>query len=205
MILPLPAILEFRKSKSHDMRSSANSWYKGISNYWGVRHPWKLSSGTMTRTDRSPYPFFSYDLFVEIMRSHDLHYFVKSRIDDYVPWLIWSICSNMWFTCSSHCIYLEVFVVGSSKLKDSGRFFCVFSLLHRWWCVLPLGGTKYFHGFLFFFFLFTFFMATPAEYGSSQARRQIGAAVAAYTTTMVTPDLELHLWPTLQLAAILDP
>ena len=49
----------------------------------------------------------------------------------------------------------------------------------------------------FFFFLFT---PVLAACGSSQARGQIGAAAAAYTTAMAAPDLsrifELHhsLW-----------
>ena len=33
--------------------------------------------------------------------------------------------------------------------KDSGRLFCMSSLLHKWWFVLALGGMLYLHDFLF--------------------------------------------------------
>ena len=36
---------------------------------------------------------------------------------------------------------------------------------------------------------FFFLMASPAAYGSSQARGQIRAAAVAYTTAKATPDL----------------
>ena len=57
-----------------------------------------------------------------------------------------------------------------------------------------------------FSFLF-FFTASPAAYGSSQTRGQIGAAAEDYVTATAMLDLShicdlQHLW---QLAATLDP
>ena len=50
--------------------------------------------------------------------------------------------------CSSLCIYSVVLVVRSSGLKRFRKiFFCISSLLHEWWFVLPLGGTMYLHDF----------------------------------------------------------
>ena len=50
--------------------------------------------------------------------------------------------------CSSLCIYSVVLVVRSSGLKRFRKiFFCISSLLHQWWFVLPLGGTMYLHDF----------------------------------------------------------
>ena len=41
----------------------------------------------------------------------------------------------------------------------------------------------------FFFFFFFFFTATPAGYGSSQAKGLIRAVAGVYTAAMATPDL----------------
>jgi len=55
---------------------------------------------------------------------------------------------------------------------------------------------------LFFFFSFK---ATPVTYGSSQARDQIGAAAAGLHPSHSSTGSELHLQPTPQLMATLDP
>ena len=39
-----------------------------------------------------------------------------------------------------------------------------------------------------FFFVFAFLRATPMAYGNSQARGQIGAVAASYTTATATWD-----------------
>ena len=55
---------------------------------------------------------------------------------------------------------------------------------------------------IFFFFLFR---ATPAAYGSSQARGQIRATAEVYATAKATSDPS-HIWdPFLKLVATLDP
>ena len=56
----------------------------------------------------------------------------------------------------------------------------------------------------FFFFGF-FFRATPAAYGSFQARGWIGAVTAGQHQSHSNTRSELHLWPTPQLKATLDP
>ena len=48
-------------------------------------------------------------------------------------------------------------------------------------------------------------MAVPAEYGSSQARGQIGAIDASLHHSYSNARSESHLLPTLQLMATLDP
>ena len=77
----------------------------------------------------------------------------------------------------------------------------------------PLDGELSFMGKLFlfgdaltcsfsnFFFLFR---ATPAAYGSFQARGRTGAVVASLYHSQGNSGSELHLQPTLQLAAMLD-
>ena len=58
----------------------------------------------------------------------------------------------------------------------------------------------------FFVFLFFFlFRATPAAYGSSQARGRIGAAAAGLRHSCSNARSELPLSPTLQLTAVQDP
>ena len=42
--------------------------------------------------------------------------------------------------------------------------------------------------FILFFCLFVSFRATPAAYGRSQARGQIGVQLPAYATATATPD-----------------
>ena len=58
---------------------------------------------------------------------------------------------------------------------------------------------------LFFFFLSLFFMASPAAYGSSQARGQIRVTAGAHATAMVMPDLSCICNLCLRLVATLDP
>ena len=53
--------------------------------------------------------------------------------------------------------------------------------------------------------LFLLFRATPAAYGGSQARGQIGAAVASLYHSHSIVGSELHLPPTPQLMAMPDP
>ena len=53
-----------------------------------------------------------------------------------------------------------------------------------------------------FMYLF-FFMAVPAAYWNSQARGRIGAAAAGLHHSHSNAKAELHLWPVLQLAAML--
>ena len=58
---------------------------------------------------------------------------------------------------------------------------------------------------LFFYFIFCLFRATLAEYGSFQARGWIRATAAGLSHSYSTAGCELHLWPTPQLRATLDP
>ena len=67
---------------------------------------------------------------------------------------------------------------------------------------LPPPWVPLWHHTAFFFFLFR---ATPATYGSSQARGRIGAASDTYATATGSARSKLHLWPTPQLAATPDP
>ena len=53
------------------------------------------------------------------------------------------------------------------------------------------------------FFFLVFFRAAPKAYGSSQARGQVRATAAGLCHSHTRS--ELHLWPTLQLTAKLDP
>ena len=55
--------------------------------------------------------------------------------------------------------------------------------------------------FFFFFFFFCLFRATPAAYGSSQARGLIRASAAVHRHVGSGP----HLWPIPQLTTMLDP
>ena len=55
---------------------------------------------------------------------------------------------------------------------------------------------------LFFFFFFCLFRPAPVTYGSSQARGWIRAAAADVHHSHSNARSELHLWATLQLAAI---
>ena len=56
-----------------------------------------------------------------------------------------------------------------------------------------------------FCFCFCLFMATLAAYGGSQARGQIGAVAAGLHHSHTNVRSELHLQPTSQLTAMLDP
>ena len=60
---------------------------------------------------------------------------------------------------------------------------------------------------LFFLFVFCFclFKAAATTYGSSQARDQIGVAVAGLCHSHNSARSELHLRPTRQLVAMPDP
>ena len=61
---------------------------------------------------------------------------------------------------------------------------------------------------LFIFYLFIFFAiswAAPAAYGGSQARGQIGALAAGLHQCHSKAGSELHLQPTPQVTAKLDP
>ena len=57
----------------------------------------------------------------------------------------------------------------------------------------------------FFFFLFFLFRAARAAYGGSQARGLIGAVAAGLHRSHTNGGSELHLQPTPQLTATLDP
>ena len=59
--------------------------------------------------------------------------------------------------------------------------------------------------FFFFFWPFCLFRATPAVYGGSQARGPIGAVAAGLHHSHSNTTSELHLRPTPQLTAMLDP
>ena len=59
--------------------------------------------------------------------------------------------------------------------------------------------------FLLLLLLFAFFMATPAAYGSSQARGRVGAAAASLHHSHNIMGSESHLRPAPQLTAMLDP
>ena len=60
---------------------------------------------------------------------------------------------------------------------------------------------------LVFFFSFLFLRAASVAHGRSQARGLIGATAADlhHSYSCSTPRSELHVWPTLQLEAMLDP
>ena len=58
---------------------------------------------------------------------------------------------------------------------------------------------------LFFFFLPFSFRAEPEAYGGSQARGQIGATTVCLRHSHSNSGSELHLRPTPQLTALLDP
>ena len=55
------------------------------------------------------------------------------------------------------------------------------------------------------FFFFWLFRAAPAAYGSSQARGPIGAIAASLHHNHSNSGSELHLQPTPQFTAMLDP
>ena len=59
--------------------------------------------------------------------------------------------------------------------------------------------------FCFFFFFFLLFRSAPEAYGSSQARGQIGATDASPYHSHSNASSQMHLQPTLQLTAMLDP
>ena len=72
----------------------------------------------------------------------------------------------------------------------------------------PLSRVSVLHSFffnLFLFFSFLVFRATPAAYGGSQARGQIGAVAAGLHHSHSHARSELHLQPTPQLTATPDP
>ena len=92
-------------------------------------------------------------------------------------------------------------VSGESSLPGSGTVFSLtVSSLHG------SGGEGSSLGPLLFICLFVFlFMATPAAYGSSQARDPIGAATPGLCQSHGNSGSELHLQPKLQLMAMLGP
>ena len=59
--------------------------------------------------------------------------------------------------------------------------------------------------FFFFFWSVVFSRATPAAYGSSQARGWIGVVATSLHHSHSNEGSEPHLWPTPQLTATLDP
>ena len=59
--------------------------------------------------------------------------------------------------------------------------------------------------FLFFFFFFVFFFPLPAAYGGFPANGPIRAVAAGLRHSHSNAGSELHLWPTSQLKAMLDP
>ena len=59
--------------------------------------------------------------------------------------------------------------------------------------------------FMYLFCLFAFSRAAPAAYGRSQARGGIGAVAAGLHQSHSNVGSELHLQPTPQLTATLDP
>ena len=59
--------------------------------------------------------------------------------------------------------------------------------------------------FFFFFGLFAILWAAPAAYGSSQARGWIGAVAIGLRQSHSNTGSKLHLQPTPQLTAMLDP
>ena len=68
---------------------------------------------------------------------------------------------------------------------------------------MSMSGTRSQRLIFVLFFLFPF-MATPAAYGSSQARGPIGAAASGLCHSQSNTRCELYLRPTSQLAAMLD-
>ena len=75
------------------------------------------------------------------------------------------------------------------------------------WCIvyLILWGQSYFCYTLLLFFLRFLFRATPMIYGSSHSRGQIRAIAANLHHSHSNAGSELHLGPTWQLTAALDP
>ena len=63
----------------------------------------------------------------------------------------------------------------------------------------------YAHGYLYTFFFLSFSRAAPAAYGSSQARDLIRGAATSLHQGHSNAGSELHLQPTPQLTATLDP
>ena len=74
------------------------------------------------------------------------------------------------------------------------------ALLFHWLLIQLVFGW-----FFFLAFFFPIFRAASATHGGSQARSQIGAAVAGLRHSCNTTRSELHLWPTPQLVAMQDP
>ena len=73
-----------------------------------------------------------------------------------------------------------------------------------WFCPCSLPKLKWSWPITLMYMLFFFFKATPAAYGSSRARSQIGAAAASVHHSHGNTGSERHLWTTPQLAAMLD-
>ena len=59
--------------------------------------------------------------------------------------------------------------------------------------------------FLSFFLSVCLFRAAPMAYGGSQAKDPIGAIAAGLYHSHSNTRSQLHLWPTPQLTAMLDP
>ena len=68
-----------------------------------------------------------------------------------------------------------------------------------------LRGFSYFVSFLFLFCFLLLFRASPAAYGGSQARGQIGATAAGLGHSHSNAESKQSLRPTPQLKATLDP
>ena len=62
-----------------------------------------------------------------------------------------------------------------------------------------------FYLFIYLFSLFAFSRATPVAYGDSQAKGRIGAVATSLRQSHSNVRSELHLRPTQQLTAMLDP
>ena len=93
--------------------------------------------------------------------------------------------------CPSNCHWCPVASILFSLTFLSAFYeftsFCIFSI------------------YIFNFFFFVFSRAVPAAHGGSQARGLIGAVVTSLHHSHSNTRPELHLWPTLQLTAMLDP
>ena len=94
----------------------------------------------------------------------------------------------------------------SSVRKSYLEFYFYFSKLDTDSIVRP-SQKQLFHNWLKYFFSFFFlnlFRAAPVAYGSSQARGPIRAAVASLHHSHSNARSKPHLWPTLQLMAMLS-
>ena len=98
---------------------------------------------------------------------------------------------------------LEVNSPWEKKRKKSYCFIDTQFLLGVRKAFQVVGGDGCEHG--EFFFFWSFFTATHAAHGSSQARSQIQAMAASLRHSHRNAGSELHLWPTPQLMVMPDP